>query len=73
MRRRLMKVIRKGRIYNQSKAKQTSKSEQKKLTKMIIAGKPLYPIMFSSDAQWNGNHNDWETVYENLEIQDAVR
>ena len=46
-----MKVIRKGRIYNQSKAKQTSKSEQKKLTKMIIAGKPLYPIMFSSDAQ----------------------
>ena len=51
VRRRLMKVIRKGRIYNQSKAKQTSKSEQKKLTKMIIAGKLLYPIIFSSDAQ----------------------
>ena len=51
VRRRLMKVIRKGRIYNQSKAKQTSKSEQKKLTKMIIAGKLLYPIFFSSDAQ----------------------
>ena len=40
---------------------------------MIIAGKALYPIIFSSDAQWNGNHNDWETFYENLEIQDAVR
>ena len=51
VRRRLMKVIRKGRIHNQSKAKQTSKSEQKKLTKMIIAGKALYPIFFSSDAQ----------------------
>ena len=63
-----MKVIRKGRIHNQSKAKQTSKSEQKKLTKMIIAGKALYPIFFSSDAQWNGNHNDWETFYENLEL-----
>ena len=63
-----MKVIRKGRIYNQSKAKQTSQSEQKKLTKMIIAGKALYPIFFSSDAQWNGNHNDWETFYENLEL-----
>ena len=68
-----MKVIRKGRIYNQSKAKQTSKSEQTKLTKMIIPGKALYPIFFSNDALWNGNHNDWETFYENLEIQDAVR
>ena len=45
-----MKVIRKGRIYNQSKAKQTSKSEQTKLTKMIIPGKALYPIFFSNDA-----------------------
>lgn len=63
-----MKVIRKGRIYNQRKAKQTSKSEQTKLTRMITAGKALHPIFFSSDAQWNGNHNDWETFYENLEL-----
>ena len=63
-----MKVIRMGRIYNQRKAKQTSKSEQTKLTRMIIAGKALYPIFFSSDAHWNGNHNDWETFSENLEL-----
>lgn len=63
-----MKVIRKGRIYNQRKAKQTSKSEQTKLTRMITAGKALHPIFFSSGAQWNGNHNDWETFYENLEL-----
>ena len=35
---------------------------------MIIAGKALYPIFFSSDALLNGDHNDWETFYENLEL-----
>ena len=34
VRRRLMKIIRKGRIYNHIKAKQTLKIEQTKLTKM---------------------------------------
>ena len=30
--------------------------------------KALYPIFLRSDALWNGNHNDWETFYENLEL-----
>ena len=34
VRRRLMKIIRKGRIHNHIKAKQTLKIEQTKLTKM---------------------------------------
>ena len=35
---------------------------------LFIASIALYPIFFSSDAQWSGNHNDWQTYQEILEL-----